>query len=184
MPWPEALRQLADVDLNALARDRLDAPGDPVARGTGASAGVASGRIAFDRESAERQASAGDPVILMRPDTSTADIGGFAVATGIVTARGGRTAHAALVARQMGKPSVVGCERLEIDLEARRARLADAVLREGEWISIDGANGAVYLGRGQIVHERPSVELGELERWRLQAMAPHKVPDLGSEVPQ
>lgn len=165
---PAALGRLADIDLDALARDRLDAPGEPLARGTGASAGMATGRIAFDSESAQRQASAGDPVILLRPDTSTADVGGFAAAAGIVTARGGRTAHAALVARQMGKPSIVGCEQLVIDPAGHSARLADAVIREGEWMSINGGDGAIYLGRGNIVHERPTAELSEIELWRAE----------------
>ena len=108
----QALNQLSGVDFNAIARDRLDAPSEPIGRGVGASSGVAAGRIAFDSASAERLSSTGDPVILVRPDTSTADIAGFAASAGIVTARGGRTAHAALVARQMGKPSIVGCEEL------------------------------------------------------------------------
>lgn len=162
----DALHQLAGLDLNALTRARLDSPGDPVARGTGASAGVATGRVAFDSRTAEQQARSGDPIILVRPDTSTADVGAFAVAAGIVTARGGRTAHAALVARQMGKPSVVGCEGLDIDLTARRARIDGTVIHEGDWISIDGGSGAVYAGQGTIVHERPTAELAELERWR------------------
>ncbi len=129
---------------------------------------MATGRVAFDSESAQRQASAGDPVILLRPDTSTADVGGFAAAAGIVTARGGRTAHAALVARQMGKPSIVGCEQLVIDPAGHSARLADAVIREGEWMSINGGDGAIYLGRGNIVHERPTAELSEIELWRAE----------------
>ena len=165
----DALRRLADVDLDAIARVRFDAPGDPIARGTGASAGVATGRAAFDSRSAERVASDGDAVILVRPDTSTDDVAGFAAAAGIVTARGGRTAHAALVARQMGKPSVVGCEHLTVDVEQRSARFADAVVGEGEWISIDGDSGAIYLGSRNIVHERPTAELEELRHLQQQA---------------
>ena len=164
----EALRRLADLNVDALVRTRLDAPGDPAVRGIGASAGVAAGRVAFDSARAARQASAGDPVILVRPDTSTADVAGFAVAAGIVTAQGGRTAHAALVARQMGKPAIVGCKALDVDPDARAARLDGGAIGEGDWISIDGDNGAVYLGRANIVHERPVAELAELDRWRSQ----------------
>ena len=165
----DALRQLADVDLDAIAHVRFDAPGDPIARGTGASAGVATGRAVFDSGSAERLASDGEAVILVRPDTSTDDVAGFAIATGIVTARGGRTAHAALVARQMGKPSVVGCEHLTVDVEQRSARFANAVVGEGEWISIDGDSGAIYLGSRNIVRERPTAELEELLHLQQQA---------------
>ncbi len=162
----EALRRLADLDLHALARMRLEAPGVPITRGVGAAPGVAAGCVAFDSAAAARQAAAGDPVILIRPDISTADIAGFAVAAGIVTSRGGRTAHAALVARQMGKPCVVGCKALDIDPDARTARLDGRAINEGDWISMNGDDGAVYSGRANIVRERPAAELAELDQWR------------------
>jgi pyruvate,orthophosphate dikinase len=164
----EALRRLADLNIDTLARTRLDAPGTPAVCGIGASAGVAAGRVAFDSVRAANQASAGDPVILVRPDTSTADVAGFAAAAGIVTAQGGRTAHAALVARQMAKPAVVGCKALNVDPDARVARFNGGTIGEGDWISIDGDNGAVFLGRANIIRERPSDELAELDRWRSQ----------------
>ena len=88
-----------------------------------------------------------------------------------MTTRGGRTAHAALVARQMGKPIVVGCSRLVIDLAMRRARIGDTAVGEREWISIDGDSGAIYVGRRAILHERPTAELAELDRWRQAAAA-------------
>jgi pyruvate, orthophosphate dikinase len=166
----EALRRLTDLNVDAFVRTRLDAPGDPAARGIGASAGVAAGRVAFDSARAVRQAAAGDPVILVRPDTSTSDVAGFAVAAGIVTAQGGRTAHAALVARQMGKPAVVGAGTLDVDPDARAARTNGGTIGEGDWISIDGDSGAVYLGRANIVREHPAAELAELDRWRSQAV--------------
>jgi pyruvate,orthophosphate dikinase len=170
----EALHRLADLNPDALLRTRLDTPGEPAVRGVGAAPGVASGRAAFDSASAVRQATAGDPIILVRPDTSTADVAGFAAADGIVTAQGGRTAHAALVARQMGKPCVVGCRALAVDPQARTARFDAGTIGEGDWISMDGDNGAVYLGRADIVRERPAAELAELERWRSEAApAPH-----------
>jgi pyruvate,orthophosphate dikinase len=135
-------------------------------RGTGASAGIAVGRAAFDPESAARLAASGDPVILVRPDTTTADVAGFAIAAGIVTAVGGRTAHAALVARQMGKPCIVGCAELAIDVAGHCARFARVAIKEGDWLSIDGEAGTVYLGRGKVITERPEAELAEVERWR------------------
>jgi pyruvate,orthophosphate dikinase len=161
----EALQRLDGVDITALARKRLIDVGPAIAHGTGASAGVAVGRAAFDSSNAERIAAAGDPVILVRPDTSTADVAGFATSEGIVTAVGGRTAHAALVARQLGKACVVGCSVLTVDVASRRARLADKVLNEGDWISIDGETGALYLGRAATALERPVAELEQLQQW-------------------
>jgi pyruvate, orthophosphate dikinase len=165
----QALRRLDGIELAALSRQRLLDTNDPIARGVGASSGVASGRAAFDSAAAEQLTGCGDPVILVRPDTNTADVAGFAVSAGIVTAVGGRTAHAALVARQMGKPCVVGCDRTAVDIARRRAQFATAAVAEGEWISIDGDSGEVYLGRREVVTERPEGELAEVERWRHSA---------------
>jgi pyruvate,orthophosphate dikinase len=162
----EALRRVDDIDPAALARTRLAAAGDPIIRGIGASGGIAVGRAAFASEGAERLAASGDPVILMRPDTSTADVAGFAVAAGIVTAVGARTAHAALVARQMGKPCVVGCDTMTIDAATNRAQLASTTISEGDWVSVDGDSGGIYLGQHEIIVERPDAELTEIERWR------------------
>ncbi len=138
---PEALKRLRDVDLGKLARKRLVSPACPAARGTGASAGVAVGRAAFDSDSAARLAVGSDPIILVRPDTSTADVAGFAVSAGIVTVVGGRTAHAALVARQMGKPCVVGCLGLRLNIRGHREKLETGAINEGDWLSIDGEPG-------------------------------------------
>ncbi len=162
----EALQRLSGLDLRSLVTKRLVATAEPVGRGTGASAGVAVGRAVFDPDSAARLAASVDPVILVRPDTTTADVGGFAVSAGIVTAIGGRTAHAALVARQMGKPCVVGCAELAVDVTGHGARLAGAAIKEGDWLSIDGEAGTVYLGRGNVISERPEAELAEVGRWR------------------
>jgi len=162
----EALRRLVDLDLDALAYSRLVNPGEPAGHGIGTAGGVAVGRIALDSDSSKRLASGGDAVILARPDTSTADIAGFAAASGIVTATGGRTAHAALVARQLGKPCIVGCASLAIDLAARRARLGEATIEEGDWLTIDGDVGNIYLGQREIVTERPTADLDEVESWR------------------
>ena len=166
----QALRRLDGIELDALSRQRLLGTHDPVARGIGASSGIASGRAAFDSAAAEQLTGCGDPVILVRPDTNTGDVAGFAVSAGIVTAVGGRTAHAALVARQMGKPCVVGCDRTAVDIARRRAQFASATVAEGEWISIDGDSGKVYLGRREVVTERPEDELAEVERWGQSAM--------------
>jgi pyruvate,orthophosphate dikinase len=164
----EALARVDDLDLAALSQTRLVDAGDSVLRGIGASGGIAVGRAAFDSESAQRLAASG-PVILLRPDISTADVSGFAASAGIVTAVGGRTAHAALVARQLAKPCIVGCNGLAVDVTARSATLAGATLAEGDWISVDGDNGGIYLGRREVVVERPEAALAEVERWRMAA---------------
>jgi len=162
----EALRRLDGLDLDALSRKTLVRGGAPVARGIGASLGIAVGRAAFDPASAVRLAADDEPVILVRPDTSTADVAGFAAAAGIVTAVGGRTAHAALVARQMAKPCVVGCTGLVVDLAGRHAQFGGAQVAEGDWLSIDGEAGTIHLGKAEVVVERPEAELDRLSQWR------------------
>jgi pyruvate, orthophosphate dikinase len=163
----EALQRLQGLNLDGLARQRLPGTDTPVASGTGASAGVAVGRAAFSLEQAQRLAGRGDPVILMRPDISTADIAAFSVSSGIVTALGGRTAHAALVARQMAKPCVVGCAALTLEPNGYGgARLAGHAIKPDDWVSIDGESGLIFLGRHDVITERPDKELAEIERWR------------------
>jgi pyruvate,orthophosphate dikinase len=165
----EALQRLNGVDLDGLVDRRLVDMGQAAASGIVAAGGVAVGRAAFDSASAERLAAGGEPVILMRPDTTTADVAGFAVSAGIVTVIGGRTAHAALVAREMAKPCIVGCADLSVDTAKRNARLAKTPINEGDWLSIDGGSGAIYLGRGNIVADRPETELAQIKRWRDQS---------------
>lgn len=169
---PQALQRLDGVDLDALVQVCLLSADDPVIAGIGASGGIAVGRAAFCSESAQRLAAAGDPVILMRPDTSTADVAGFAIAAGIVTSVGARTAHAALVARQMGKPCVVGCSAMTIDGDADRAQLGNAAISGGDWITIDGDSGNLYLGRRETTLTRPEADLAEIATWRSRAHEP------------
>lgn len=164
----EALARLSGIDLASLVDISLVSAGKPAASGIGASGGIGVGRAAFDSEAAKRLAAAGEPVILLRPDTSTADVAGFAVAAGIVTAVGARTSHAALVARQMGKPCVVGCGELKIDAGTRRARLGATTLCEGDWVTIEGETGQIHLGRCQTTETRPDAELAEIAAWRSQ----------------
>jgi len=118
-----------------------------IASGLNVSPGAAVGIVAFDADTAERWAREdGKAVIMVRPETRPDDVHGMLAAQGIITSRGGRTSHAALVARQFGKPAVVGVESLEIDLVDREARMGDTTIREGTEISIDGMLGEVYLG--------------------------------------
>lgn len=107
----------------------------------------------------------GQPVILVRPDIDTADVAGLAAALGALTAMGGRTAHASLIARQMGKPCVVSCAGLEVNVAAHRAKIDGALIEQGDWVSIDGDSGDVFLGQREIVTERPEGALAEVETW-------------------
>ncbi len=121
----------------------------PIATGLNVSPGAAVGVIAFDADTAERWAKQdGRAVIMVRPETKPDDVHGMLAAKGILTSRGGRTSHAALVARQFGIPAVVGVGELDIDMDNRRMSLdGQQVIKEGEWISIDGTEGLVYYGQ-------------------------------------
>ncbi len=111
-----------------------------------ASPGAASGRAVFDSKEAEIWAAKGEKVILVRMETSPEDIGGMAAAEGILTARGGMTSHAAVVARGMGEPAVVGAEEIEVSEVAKQFKASGEIVKEGDWISIDGSTGEVMLG--------------------------------------
>ncbi len=162
----EALDRLGCIDLGALVRVSLVCADKPLLTGIAASGGIAAGRAAFSSESARRLSASGDPVILMRPDTSTADVEGFALAAGIVTSVGARTSHAALVARQMGKPCIVGCSGMTFDVAADRAQLAGTTIAASDWVTIDGDSGKIYLGQLDTVTTRPDAELAEIATWR------------------
>lgn len=124
------------------------ADGRLLASGLNVSPGAAFGVIAFDADLAEAWAkNEGKKVIMVRPETKPDDVHGMLAAEGILTSRGGRTSHAALVARQFGKPAVVGVSELDIQISKRQMSVNDKVIREGEWISIDGTVGDVYLGQ-------------------------------------
>ncbi len=120
--------------------------GRQIALGLNVSPGAAVGMVAFDPDLALEWADEGKDVILGRPETKPDDVHGMLAANGIVTSRGGRTSHAALVARQFGKPAVVGAHELDIDVAARTMSVGDVVVNEGDWISVDGTTGEVFLG--------------------------------------
>jgi len=123
-----------------------------LAKGLNASPGAATGKVIFDPDRAEEAKAAGDPVILVRIETSPDDVHGMLAARGVLTARGGATSHAAVVARSMGLPCVAGAESLQIDYEARTMQAGAALVREGEMISIDGTTGEIFAG------ELPTIE--------------------------
>lgn len=163
---PTALERAAQIDVERARVTRFADSVPTIATAIAASPGVASGRIAFSSARAKSMADVGEPVILVRPDSSTDDIAGFAAACGILTALGARTAHAAVVARQLGKPCIVGCKDLRIADDERHGAIDGRAIEEGEWLSLDGETGEVSLGRRRIVAELPQAELAEIERWR------------------
>jgi pyruvate,orthophosphate dikinase len=161
------LARLEGIDLAAIERRRVADEGEAaLARAVPASIGLAIGAIALDARACARFADKGRPAILVRSDTSTEDIAGIARAVGVLTARGGRTSHAAVVARHMGKVCLVGCETLRIDEKARTVAFGATTLREGETICLDAENGRVLDGEPQVVVERPEGLLSEVARWR------------------
>ncbi len=126
----------------------IKARGDMLARGLNVSPGAAFGVVALDADIAELWAKQeGKQVIMVRPETRPDDVHGMLASQGILTSRGGRTSHAALVARQFGKPAVVGVTELKIDMVKRQMEVKDKVIKEGEWISIDGTVGELYAGK-------------------------------------
>ena len=140
---PQQLDQLLHPVFNALAEKKAKV----IATGLPASPGVAAGTVVFTAEDAETQGKLGKKVILCRAETSPEDIAGMVSAQGILTARGGMTSHAAVVARGMGKCCVAGCGEALIDAKAKTLKIGDLTLREGDWISLNGSTGKVYEGR-------------------------------------
>ena len=163
----EALTRLDGIDLSSVVRTRFpNAPVEPLARAQVASMGVACGAIALDSKIALSMAQAGSLVILVRREIETADIDGIMSASGILTGSGGRTSHAAVVARQLGKVCLVACPDLEIDLLRRCCRIGSTNMREGEFIALDGNDGRAYSGKLEALAERPESELAKIAGWR------------------
>ncbi len=173
---PELLEQLLypSIDPNH--------QGESAAQGIAASPGAACGKIVFDADRAESAGRLGERVILVREETKPEDIHGFFAAQGILTSRGGKTSHAAVVARGMGKPCVAGAEGISVDTRTRTAYVGGQVLQEGEIITIDGTTGNVYLGEVPTVKPEWSVESETLLSWadeiaKLQVMTNADTPE-------
>jgi pyruvate,orthophosphate dikinase len=149
----EAVARIDPGQLDQLLHPRIDpsASYEVAARGLNASPGAASGGIVFDADTAEERGRNGEAVILVRWETTPDDIHGMIAAQGILTAHGGMTSHAAVVARGMGKPCVAGCEALSVDANARQASLDGKKLGEGEVITIDGGTGEVIVGEVALI---------------------------------
>jgi pyruvate, orthophosphate dikinase len=179
----EALVRVEPSDLSQLLSPQLpeDHGMDVVAQGLNASPGAAVGFAVLDADTAESRAAKGEHVILVRPETSPDDIHGFIAAEGILTAKGGLTSHAAVVARGMGKPCITGCQALDVDLEARVITIAGVEYSEGTLITIDGTSGSVIVGEPELTSASAGVELERLLQWadsirRLKVLANADTP--------
>ncbi|MGC8974858.1 MAG: pyruvate, phosphate dikinase [Thermoprotei archaeon] len=163
----EAIMKVSPDIVLKLLYPRVDpkAKAEPVAKGLPASPGAVSGEVVFDPDTAVLKAREGKKVILVRVETKPDDVHGFYAAVGILTSKGGMTSHAAVVARGIGKPAVVGAEAIKIDYEKKVFEVNGKVVREGEWITIDGNTGNVYVGRVPTVEPEIIPELDKLLKW-------------------
>ncbi|MCL6252353.1 pyruvate, phosphate dikinase, partial [Altererythrobacter sp. KTW20L] len=162
-----AIRRVDPMALDQLLHPMLDpdAPRDVLATALPASPGAASGKIALDSDLAEKWANNGDKVILVRVETSPEDIHGMHAAKGILTARGGMTSHAAVVARGMGRPCVSGASAVSIDMGARTLRIGSRSLAEGDLITLDGSTGQVMAGEVRMIEPELAGHFGVLMQW-------------------
>jgi pyruvate,orthophosphate dikinase len=164
----EAVMRIAPEQLDQLLHPTLDpkAKKDIIAKGLPASPGAATGQVVFDPETAEEWVkNGGKKVILVRLETSPEDIGGMAVAQGILTARGGMTSHAAVVARGMGKPCVSGCSAIKISVERKELHIGNLIMKEGEFITLDGSSGEVIKGQVPTIVPSLNKDFQELMVW-------------------
>jgi pyruvate, orthophosphate dikinase len=163
----DAVARIDAGQLDQLLHPMIDptASVDVIAQGLNASPGAASGKIVFDADTAAERGSNGDDVILVRWETTPDDIHGMIAAKGILTAHGGMTSHAAVVARGMGKPCVAGCEALTVDVKAKKASLNGHDLGEGDLLTIDGGTGRVILGAVPLVPPQINEDFETILHW-------------------
>jgi pyruvate,orthophosphate dikinase len=148
----EALKRIQPMHVQQILVPQFDPDarrkaGEPIGRGLAASPGAAVGKVVFDPDRSAELAGTGEAVVLVRRETSPEDFHGMAPAVGILTSRGGSSSHAAVVARQMGKPCIAGAEDIDIDVDRQRMLAGGVTLHEGDWISLDGSTGEVFAGR-------------------------------------
>jgi pyruvate,orthophosphate dikinase len=191
----EAVARIPPNDLNQLLHPTIDPNSrlDLLTTGLPASPGAACGTLVFDADQAERLGRAGQSVILVRRETSPEDFHGMVTAKAILTARGGMTSHAAVVARGMGKPCVAGAQALLVDEKASRLSVNGRSLGEGDWITVDGSNGKVFAGQAALIAPELSGNFNRLMKWadrimqlrvRVNADTPadaHRGRDFGAE---
>ncbi len=165
----EAVMRIRPEDLDQLLHPMFDPAAEkkirPVAKGLPASPGAATGQVVLNADDAEKWADEGKTVILCRIETSPEDIGGMNVAGGILTARGGMTSHAAVVARGMGKCCVAGAGDIMMDYKKKEFKIGKSTVKEGDWISLNGSRGNVYLGKIKTVESSLSGNFGKLMKW-------------------
>ena len=167
----EALLRVEPEQLNQLLHPVLDEkkPLKVIAKGLPASPGAAVGRVVFTADDAVIKGKA-SPVVLVRGETVPDDIHGMEVAVGILTSRGGMTSHAAVVTRGMGKPCVAGCGEVEVDEKSKTIKVGSLLIKDGEWISLDGSTGRVILGKADLVEPDPSSGVfAEFMKWADEA---------------
>ena len=191
----EAVARIPPHDLNQLLHPTIDlnAQLDHLTTGLPASPGAASGTVVLDADRAEELGKKGQAVILVRRETSPEDFHGMVMAKAILTARGGMTSHAAVVARGMGKPCVAGAQEIEVDESQASFRVGRRTIKEGDWITVDGASGKVFAGQTKLVAPSLSGEFDRLMGWadrmrhlrvRVNADTPadaHRGRDFGAE---
>jgi pyruvate, orthophosphate dikinase len=191
----EAVARIPPNDLNQLLHPMIDPNSrlDLLTTGLPASPGAACGTIVFDADEAERMGRAGQSVILVRRETSPEDFHGMVTAKAILTARGGMTSHAAVVARGMGKPCVAGAQSLQVDEKASRLSVNGRSLGAGDWITVDGSSGKVFAGQAALIPPELSGNFNRVMKWadrimqlrvRVNADTPadaHRGRDFGAE---
>ena len=164
----EALERLSTIDIERITIRHVKSSRPPLGQAIPAGTGVAQGPVAFTVNAAREFAERGTPAILVRSGIATSDIAGIAVVSGLLTATGGRTSHAAVVARQMGKVCLVGCVDLVIDEKAKQARLGETVILEGDPLCLDGDSGTIYADSPEITSEQPEALIEQLTELRAQ----------------
>ncbi|RUM90463.1 MAG: pyruvate, phosphate dikinase [Thermovibrio sp.] len=162
---PSLINQLLHPMLDEEDRKRAIEEGRLIAKGLPAAPGAVSGKIVFSADEAVELAEKGEKVILVRHETSPEDIHGMHAAEGILTARGGMTSHAAVVARGMGKTCIVGAESIHVDYEKEEFRVRDVVVKKGDVITIDGSTGEIFHGELRTIPAQISGEFEELMKW-------------------
>ena len=162
---PFLINQLLHPMIDEEDRKKAIAEGRLIAKGLPAAPGAVSGKVVFTADDAVELAEKGQKVILVRHETSPEDIHGMHAAQGILTARGGMTSHAAVVARGMGKTCIVGAESIHVDYDKKEFRVGDVVVKEGDVITIDGASGEIFQGEIKTIPAQISGEFEELMKW-------------------
>ncbi len=180
----DAVQRIDSRQLEQLLHPMIDPHADitVVATGLCASPGAASGLAVFDADTAAARSADGEDIILVRPETTADDIHGLLSAQGVLTARGGMTSHAAVVARGLGKPCIAGCAALEVDVDGHVAHIGEHSIEEGDPLTIDGTTGRVILGLAPLVEPAPDPNLATILAWaddvrRLKVFANADTPD-------